>query len=112
MECLFGLETSDHAKDTAYLRATKVHMANARKTKVIHTDFKLLTIQQVTEEHALLNSGASENLINEETWKTLGTRTITLPEPIMVYNMDGTENRQGKVTQYCWLKIRKGNEEQ
>ena len=26
--------------------------------------------------------------------------------------IDGTENRQGKVTQYCWLKIRKGNEEQ
>jgi hypothetical protein len=29
----------------------------------------------------------------------------------MVYNVDGMENRQGKVTQYCWLKIRKGNEE-
>ena len=45
MECLFGLETSDHAEDTAYLRATKVHTTYARKTKVIHTDFKLLTMQ-------------------------------------------------------------------
>jgi hypothetical protein len=42
----------------------------------------------------------------------LGTRTFTLPKPITIYNIDGTENRQGKVTQYCWLKIRKGNEEQ
>ena len=50
--------------------------------------------------------------MDEETWKTLGTRTFTLPKPITIYNIDGTENGQGKVTQYCWLKIRKGNEEQ
>ena len=37
---------------------------------------------------------------------------FTLYRPITIYNIDGTENRQGKVTQYCWLKIRKGNEEQ
>jgi hypothetical protein len=45
MEHLFGLETSDHAEDTAYLRATKVHTTYARKTKAIHADFKLLTTQ-------------------------------------------------------------------
>ena len=50
--------------------------------------------------------------MNKETWKTLGTRTFTLPKPITIYNIDGTENRQGKVTQYCWLKIRKGSKEQ
>ena len=112
MEHLFGLETSDHAEETAYLRATKVHTAYARKIKAIHADLKLLTMQRATEEHALLHSGASENLINEETWKTPRTRTFTLLKPITIYNIDGTENRQGKVTQYCWLKIRKGNEEQ
>ena len=111
MECLFGLETSDHTEDIAYLRATRVYTTYARKTRAIHTGFKLLTMQQVTEEHTLLDSGASKNLIDKETWKTLGTRTFTLPKPITVYNVDGTENRQGKVTQYCWLKIRKGNEE-
>ena len=112
MECLFGLETSDHAKETTYIRATKVHMMYARKTKAIHADFKLLTMQRVTEECTLLDSGASENLMNKGTWKTLGTRTFMLPKPITIYNIDGTENKQGKVTQYCWLKIRKGNEEQ
>jgi hypothetical protein len=69
MERLFGLETSDHAEETAYLRATKIYMMYARKTKAIHADFKLLTMQQVTEKCALLDSGASENLINEETWR-------------------------------------------
>ena len=98
MKHLFGLETSDHAKDTAYLRAMKVHTTYARRTKAIHADFKLLTMQQVTEERTLLDSGASKNLINKETWKTLRTRMFTLPKPITVYNVDGTENRQGKVT--------------
>ena len=45
MECLFGLETSDHDEEAAYLRAMKVHTTYARKTKAIHADFKLLTIQ-------------------------------------------------------------------
>ena len=98
MEQLFGLETSDHAEETAYLRATKVHTTYAKKTKAIHADFKLLTMQQVTEERALLDSGASKNLINKEIWKTLGMRMFTLPTPITVYNIDGMENRQGKVT--------------
>ena len=45
MEHLFGLETSDHAEETAYLRATKVHTMYARKTKAIYAGFKLLTMQ-------------------------------------------------------------------
>ena len=45
MERLFGLETSDHAEETTYIRAMKVHAMYARKTKAIHADFKLLTMQ-------------------------------------------------------------------
>ena len=45
MEHLFGLETSDHDEETAYLRATKVHTMYARKIKAIHADLKLLTMQ-------------------------------------------------------------------
>ena len=26
-------------------------------------------------------------------------------KPIIVYNVDGTENSQGKITHYCWLRI-------
>ena len=36
--------------------------------------------------------------MDEETWKTLGIRTFTLSKPITIYNIDGTENRQRKVT--------------
>jgi gag-polyprotein putative aspartyl protease len=63
------------------------------------------------KEQALLDSGASENLINEETWEKLETKAFTLPKPVTIYNLDGTENTQGRISQYCWLKIRQGNKE-
>src|SRR6266850_2012163 len=95
-----------------HLRATTVNTTYARKARVFHIDFKLLTVQQVTEGRALLDSGASENLINKETWKTLETGAFTLTKPITVHNLDGTENKRGKITQYCWLRIKRGNKEQ
>jgi hypothetical protein len=65
----------------------------------------------VAEEQALLDSGASENLIDEETWKTLGIGAFVLPKPITIYNVDGMENKQGKITKYCWLKVKRENQE-
>jgi hypothetical protein len=65
----------------------------------------------VAEEQALLDSGASENLIDEETWKTLGIGAFVLPKPITIYNVDGMDNKQGKITKYCWLKVKRENQE-
>jgi hypothetical protein len=62
----------------------------------------------VAEEQAFLDSGASENLIDEESWKTLGIGAFVLPKPITIYNVDGMENKQGKITKYCWLKVLTG----
>src|SRR6267142_1513999 len=105
-------ESLDCLGATIHLRTTTVKTTYARRAKAFHIDFKLLTIQQVTERQALLDSGASENLINKETWKTLETGAFTLTKPIAVHNLDGTENKQGKITQYCWLRIKRGDEEQ
>jgi len=81
-----------------------------RRTKAMYTSFEVSTVQQVAEEQVLLDSGTSENLIDEETWKTLGNRAFVLPKPITIYNMDGTEDKQGKITKYCWLKVKRGNQ--
>jgi hypothetical protein len=77
-----------------------------RRVKAMYTNFEFSMMEQVAEEQVLLNSGASENLIDEETWKTLGIRAFRLPKLITIYNVDGTENKQGKITQYCWLKVK------
>src|SRR6266850_611567 len=105
-------ESLDCLGATIHLRAITVNTTYARKAKAFHINFKLLTTPQVTEGRALLDSGASENLIDKETWKTLETGAFTLTKPIAVHNLDGTENKQGKITQYCWLRIKRGDEEQ
>ena len=82
-----------------------------RRVKAMYTKFAFSTVRLVAEEQALLDSGASENFIDEETWKTLGIGTFTLPKPVTIYNVDGTENKQGKITRYCWLKVKRGKQE-
>ena len=77
----------------------------------MYTNFEFSKVQQVAEEQALLDSGASENLIDEETWRSLGIGSFKLPKPITIYNVDGTENKHGKITRYCWLKVRRGDKE-
>jgi hypothetical protein len=32
-----------------------------------------------------------------------------LPKPVAIYNLDGMENVQGRISQYCWLKVRQGD---
>jgi len=76
----------------------------------MYTHFEFSTVRQAAEEQALLNNGASKNLIDDETWKTLGTRTFKLSEPIAIYNIGEMKNKQGKTTQYCWLEVKRGNQ--
>jgi hypothetical protein len=63
------------------------------------------------EQMALLDSGATENFIDHKTWKGLGIGKQTLKMPIMVLNVNGLENRRGKITLYCWLCIGLGKKD-
>jgi hypothetical protein len=67
--------------------------------------FELNTVQKTTDEMALLDSGATENFLDESMWEQLQIERVKLPVPLMVHNVDGTENRQGKIEFYSWLKI-------
>jgi hypothetical protein len=60
---------------------------------------------------ALLNSGATENFIDPRMVEKLGLGSIDLQEPRTVFNVDGTENQDGKTTSYCLLNILKGRKE-
>jgi hypothetical protein len=66
------------------------------------------TSQSKADELALIDSGATDNFIDENTWKRLGIGRKELSRPVTVHNVDGTENKQGKITHYCWLCIVKG----
>ncbi len=63
------------------------------------------SLSEQAKETTLLDSGATENFIDEQTWRRMGIGWWSLATPLMVYNVDGSENKQGKVTHYCWLWI-------
>src|SRR5712691_4239691 len=63
------------------------------------------------EENALLDSGATENFVDFATVcrHRLGTKKLIVPRP--VYNVDGTPNIHGTITQTCELRVKQGNKE-
>lgn len=77
-----------------------------RRLKTMNVPFDFCTIHKTTEERALLDSGATENFLNEEVWKELGIGRFKLAKSLAVHNVDGTENRLGRIEYFCWFKIR------
>ena len=61
------------------------------------------SLSEQAEEMVLIDSGAMENFLDKTTWERMGIGSHETVKPITVYNVDGTENSQGKITHYCWL---------
>ena len=59
-------------------------------------------------ETALLDSGATNNFIDRKTVKRLHIQTRNLPRPHILYNVNKTENKSGRITHYVDLKITRG----
>ena len=53
----------------------------------------------------LIDSGAGGKFIDQNYAKTLGLETKLLNKPITARNVDGTENKQGKITNYVDLDL-------
>ena len=56
-------------------------------------------------EQALLDSGATDNFIDQRTMDRLNISTRRLARPRILYNVDKTENRSGQITYYVGLEI-------
>src|SRR4029077_19546134 len=61
------------------------------------------------EELALLDTGATENFLDHTTVTRLRLGTKRMPVPRIIYNVDGTLNRSGTITQYCDLLVSQGD---
>ena len=64
--------------------------------------------KQKVAENALLDSGATDNFIDQTTAKRLNVPTQRLDKPRILYNVDKTENRSGRITHYVDLEITRG----
>ena len=79
----------------------KTNTVYIRRLKTMSIPFEFRTVQKTTDECALLDSGAMENFLDENVWRRLQIGRIKLLCPLTVHNVDGTENRTGKIEFYC-----------
>ena len=70
--------------------------------------FYVHSIAKRAESIALLDSGATENFMNLAYAKWLRLPIKQLPEPRPVLNVDGTENKSGKLKYYTDLNVQTG----
>ena len=68
-------------------------------------EYSLLISEQAAKETVLIDSRATENFLDKDTWQKMGIGSHETVKPITVYNVDRTENSQGKIMHYCWLRI-------
>jgi hypothetical protein len=61
-----------------------------RRINAMNVPFKFETARLKADETALIDSGATENFIDEDTWKRLGIGRNQLHEKIILTNVDGT----------------------
>jgi hypothetical protein len=89
--------------------------ANISTMYSMKTDSMTIPVQvhmwhKKTKVETLLDSGATHNFIDERAVKTLGMGTRDLPQPRIVTNVDGSENRTGTIRQYANLWVKKGTQ--
>ena len=64
--------------------------------------------KQKVAEIALLDSDATDNFIDQRTVEQLHLTMHRLPRPHILYNVDKTENKSGRITKYINLEITRG----
>ena len=78
--------------------------------KGITTHFTFLSKRGKADECMLLDSSATENFMDHSMIQCLGIGTRKLLVPRRIFNMDGMENIAGRLTKFCTLRVRKGDQ--
>jgi hypothetical protein len=61
------------------------------------------------DKQILVDSGATDNFIDPRLLKRLGLRSLCLERPRKIWNIDGTNNRAGMISDYVDLNVQSGN---
>ena len=64
-----------------------------------------VTIDRTVETPALIDSGAGGMFIDEQFARDNNIALTPLINHIPVYNVDGTQNKQGVITHYAWREL-------
>ena len=82
------------------------------KSNLIQLRVPITHYQGTAEENILLDTGATENFIDQTTVNKLRLGTKQLPYARKVFNVDGTLNRSGTITHACDLLVTQGNKKE
>ena len=64
------------------------------------------------DKRILVDSGATDNFIDPRLITQLGLGTRDLERPQKIWNIDGTNNQAGMLTQYVDLSVQTGKREE
>ena len=78
--------------------------------KGITTHFTFLSKRGKADKCVLIDSGATKNFMDHSMIQHLGIGTRKLPVPRRIFNVDETENIAGQLTEFCTLRVRKGDQ--
>ena len=96
---------------SAWIRALGARIMYVSEISAINVPFTFYCARGTAEEIALVDSGATENFMDNRMVERLGIGKREMPMPRRVFNVDGSENKQGILTHYCLLRVKKGKEE-
>jgi len=82
------------------------------KSNSIQLKVPISYYQGTAEETILLDTGATENFIDQTTVDKLRLGTKRLPCSRAVYNVDGTLNQAGTINRACNLLVTQGNKKE
>jgi hypothetical protein len=67
------------------------------------------TLYARADKQILVDSGATDNFIDPRLIKRLGLRSLCLEQPRKIWNIDGTNNKAGMISDYVDLNVQSGN---
>ena len=79
-----------------------------RNDNRLEVPITLHSFKGMAEEVALIDSGATENFIDQETVKKLKLGSKKLSEPVRLRNIDGTYNQSGSIMHFIDLLVNRG----
>jgi hypothetical protein len=95
--------------ETDHIRSSTTDVyISARKLMTVRTYIHSKSKQ--AEAIALVDSGATENFIELKYTEWLQLPIKRLPQPRQLFNVDGTENKMGKLQFYTDLKVQTGTQ--
>jgi hypothetical protein len=91
------------------VKARKAVLSSKQNVLVVPITFA--NLEGVKQGVALVDSGATECFIDMKTAQCWGLPTRWLVYPRKIYNVDGMENKAGKITRSCMLRVHKGKKQ-